>query len=63
MPEGVAGAESGATGLTVRLLAGPVPQLLLAVTVTLPDEVPMVTVIELVPAPAVIEAPEGTVQL
>ena len=39
------------------------PQMLSAVTHTLPDEVPRVTVMEVVPCPAVIEAPLGTVQV
>jgi len=62
-PEGIAGAEGILRTVTASMLAPLVPQLLLAVTVTLPDVVPMVTVIEVVPVPAVIVAPAGTVQV
>jgi hypothetical protein len=53
-------------GLTVTLReAGELlPQVLLAVTVTLPEAaVPQLTVAEVLPCPAVIEAPEGTDQV
>ena len=40
-----------------------VPQLLSAVTHTLPDAVPKVTVIEVVDCPDVIEEPAGTVHV
>ena len=56
-----------ATGLTVTaiLLAALVPQLLPAVTVMFPfcPAVPVVTVMEVVPAPAVIVQPVGTLHV
>ena len=56
-----------ATGLTVtaKLLAELVPQLFPAVTVMFPfcPAVPVVTVMEVVPAPAVIDQPAGTVHV
>ena len=45
------------------LLAELLPDALSAVTVTLPAVEPNVTVIEVEPSPAVIEAPVGTVQV
>ena len=49
---------------TASVLAALVPQVLVAVTVILSlPAVPDVTVIEFVPVPAVIDHPEGTVQL
>ena len=58
---------AGVAGLTVtaKLLAALVPQLLPAVTVIFPfcPAVPVVTVIEVVPVPAVIDHPVGTVQV
>ena len=42
---------------------GLLPQALPAFTHTVPDVVPMVTVIEVVPCPLVMVAPGGTVQL
>lgn len=59
----LAGAEG--TGLIViaRELALDVPQALFAVTVMLPEEAPKETVIDVVPCPAVIVAPEGTVHV
>ena len=45
------------------LLAVPLPQELTGVTVTFPLLAPKVTVMLAVPVPAVMEAPEGTVQL
>ena len=51
--------------VTARLFAVLVPQLLPAVTVMFPfcPTVPGLTVIELVPAPAVIDQPVGTVHV
>ena len=46
-----------------KVCAALVPQLLLAVTLTLPLEVPKVITMPVVPCPAVILVPEGTVQL
>jgi hypothetical protein len=46
--------------VTGRLLAEPVAQLLLGVTVTSPEVEPQLTVIEVVPWPEAILAPEGT---
>ena len=45
------------------LLTELLPDALSAVTVTLPADEPNVTVIEVEPSPAVIEAPVGTVQV
>ena len=55
----------GGTAFTVTAvqLAVLVPQLLLAVTHIFPDVVPKVTVMEVVPCPAVIEAPGGAVHV
>ena len=47
--------------LTARHFCGLVLQLLLAVTQTFPPEVANVTVMDVVPCPAVILAPAGTV--
>ena len=61
-----------AFGVTVKLNGGlkltlmdavAVPQVPTATTYTVPAEAPKLTVIALVPAPAVIEAPAGTVQV
>jgi hypothetical protein len=51
--------------VTAKLLAELVPQLFPAVTVIFPfwPGVPVVTVIEVVPVPAVIAHPDGTVQV
>jgi hypothetical protein len=55
----------GATELTVTeyVCALLFPQPLPATTVTLPDELAKVTIIDVVPCPDVMVAPEGTVQL
>jgi len=52
-------------GVTVTALLAlvPLPQLLVGVTLTFPEVVPHVTVIEVLPCPAVMLAPAGTVQL
>ena len=59
--------EPGAAGLTVaaNVLAELVPQLLPAVTLTSPFSPgePVVTVTDIVPCPAVITQPEGTVHV
>jgi len=49
-------------GVTVTLKLDPVPlkQLLLGVAVTLPEVDPQLTVMDVVPCPAVIVAPAGT---
>ena len=61
----IAPGVAGVAGLTVtaNVFAALVPQLLLAVTLTLPfcPAVPDVTVIEIVPCPPVILQPAGTV--
>ena len=49
--------------VTARLLDVPLPHTLLGVTVTLPEVVPQLTVIEAVPWPDATVAPLGTVQL
>jgi hypothetical protein len=52
------------TGVTAKVLAGPTqPFELVAVTDTLPEVVPLVTLIDVVPAPEFITHPLGTVQL
>ena len=56
-------AAGGKTKLTLMLIDGLVPQLLEALTLIVPDEVPKVTVILSVPCPEVMVAPLGTVQL
>ena len=56
-------AEGAVLIVMVALLAELVPQLLVAVTETVPAVDPMETVIEFVPAPEVMVAPAGTVQL
>ena len=55
---GVAGA---ALTVIATVLAPLVPQVLLAVTDTFPAEPPKLTVMEVVPCPEVIVAPDGTV--
>ena len=57
---GVAGVE---LTVTARVAAELVPQVLPAVTVTFPAVLPQVTVIDVVPWPAVIDAPDGTVHV
>lgn len=49
--------------VTLRLDAGLVPLVFDAVTLTVPPEVPTVTVIELVPLPEVIVQPAGIVHV
>ena len=61
MVPGVAGAAESTD--TANDAAELLPQALFAVTVTFPAVLPHVTVIEVEPWPAVIEAPGGTVQL
>jgi hypothetical protein len=46
--------------VTLRVLATLDPQVLLAVTLTVPDVLPIVTIIELVLVPEVIVAPAGS---
>jgi hypothetical protein len=60
-----AGAVDRLFTVTASILAALVPQLLPAVTLILPfcPAVPVVTVIEIVPAPPVIDQPVGTVQV
>jgi hypothetical protein len=60
MVPGVAGAVLTVNG---KVAALEVPQEFVAVTVTFPDVEPAVTVIEVVPCPAVIVEPAGTVQV
>jgi hypothetical protein len=61
---GLAVIDGEVTTVTESVEAELVPQPLPAVTVTLPEvAVPQLTVIEVVPAPAVIEAPLGTDQV
>ena len=57
------GVEGTEFVLTARLTDWLVPQLFEELTVTFPDEEPQVTVIELVPPPAVIVASPGMFQL
>jgi hypothetical protein len=57
IPPGVAGAE--VTEIEAED-AAPVPQVLEAVTLTLPEALPKFTEMEVVPCPAVMVAPEGT---
>ena len=57
--EPTAGLGSTVTGKQVAML---VPQALPAVTQTVPEVLPKVTVIVLLPCPAVMEEPDGTVQ-
>jgi hypothetical protein len=57
------GAADSVFTVTVRLLDAPLPQLLLGVTDTLPEVVPQLTVIEVVPWPVTTVAPAGTVQV
>ena len=53
---------AGAVAIVMALVAAELlPDALVAATVTLPAVEPKVTVIEVVPSPAVIEAPAGTV--
>jgi len=52
-------------GVTVTLKLDPVPlkQLLLGITATVPELLPKLTVIDVVPCPDVIVAPAGTVHV
>ena len=56
-----AAATVGVT-VTARLALVPLKQLLVGVTLTLPEVDPQLTVIPAVPCPAVMLAPAGTVQ-
>jgi len=58
MAPGVAG---GGNRATAKVLAALAPQVLSAVTSISPELLPKVTVMDVVPAPAVMLAPEGTV--
>jgi len=49
--------------VTARLFAVPLPQTLAGVTVTLPEVVPQVTVMDTVPWPAVMVAPPATLHV
>ena len=62
-PETVPAALGKELTVMALLLAVPLPQVLTGVTVTFPLLAPKVTVMVLVPVPAVMEAPEGTAQL
>ena len=53
----------GGIKATVNVTGVPAPQAFVSVTVIVPAVAPKVTVIELVPCPAVILAPAGTDQL
>jgi hypothetical protein len=59
----VPGTEGAAVTIITRLLAELVPQLLPAVTLTLPDAVPKVMVALVVPCPADTVPPAGGVQI
>ena len=63
MPVIVPGVAGLLVIVTAKTLAVLVPQPLLAVTLTLPEVEPKVIVAEVVPCPAVIVLPEGTVQV
>jgi len=65
VPAPVIEPAAATVGVTVTALLElvPLPQLLLGVTLTFPEVVPQVTVIEVLPCPAVMLAPAGTVQL
>lgn len=54
---------TAAEGSTTRMVAGPVPQLFVAVTDITPVLLPAVTVIAVEPCPDVMVQPVGTVQL
>jgi len=60
MLPGVAGAGVTVTAIAVGVL---VPQLLSAVTLMLPDTLPKFTEMDVVPCPATMVLPEGTVQV
>ena len=61
----VIGLGVGGIGFTVtaRLLGLPAPQLLLAITLILPEALPKVIATEVVPCPAFIAAPAGTLHV
>jgi hypothetical protein len=61
MVPGVAGAEDVIA--TAKVLAALVPQALVAVTLIFPELAPKVAVIEVVPCPTVMVAPDGAVQV
>jgi hypothetical protein len=59
----MAGAVERTPTATDMVLAGPDPHVFEAVTLTVPPEEPVVTVIVAVPAPELIVHPAGSVQL
>jgi hypothetical protein len=56
------GCKGMAVAVTASVMEVPFPHELEGVTTTLPDVVPLVTVMLLFPCPAVMLHPEGTVQ-
>ena len=63
MADAPVGADDKVLSVINLQLAALVPQLLVAVTHTLPELLPKVTVMPVVPCPKVIIAPAGTVQV
>lgn len=59
----ITGVAGGPFNTTLNVTGVPLPQLAVSVTVIKPPVVPKSTTIALVPAPDVIVAPEGTLQL